>query len=534
MESFYTARYLLNRIPSNILPTAQPLSTNELTHPRSPNIAQDCSMFKRKRDLGEEEAGSSVCLLAKAVKNDPIPAPVQRPPDSEEEGSHSLRAVRSRPGGRLDRRILYVRVPRPKKKGRTMEAAAVRKDEDEEKQKDDEKSDEDDEEEGEDEDNGEGQNEDNGEGQNEDNEEEEEEHEEDQLLILTHLDDPSNEDCYVEVTEEPLEHRLLGIGRQTKWVPPEQSPLACPLSREREAALVALQVEPFETPKAVGFPTSTGAQKHTVPKGVSSDAAYTPNLECIIDNTGAQKGIASTGVDPDTEYAGDVMLFPTVDCVMKGMDLQRVLIFNCDEDETAMDAKILAIVNDQPAVPKEGAAASLHFALPLDIRGTQAFTSTARKVVRLAFSSLKTSEEPTFERGTKLPLKKHEAFGMVLSIQEEHATLPLPNDSPPLESSASTAHPVTNPNISLPLQVIIQGSGIPRSLRQLEIIVEGLAEGLELAPEPSYLDMRGGKKFDLDKEIARYNLPFHGCHREPVDYTGRLLSLLNIHGRWRD
>ncbi|KAH3980759.1 hypothetical protein HBI25_045560 [Parastagonospora nodorum] len=350
-------------------------------------------------------------------------------------------------------------------------------------------------------------------------------------LSLTHLDDPNNEDCHVEVTKEPLEHRLLGIGRQTKLVPPEQSPLAWPLSREREAALVALHVEPFETPNAVGFPTSTGAQKHTVPEGVSPESAYTPSLECVIDNTGAQKCIASTGVDPDTEYAGDVMLFPTVDCVSKGIDLPRVLIFNCDEDKTATDAKILAIVNNQPEEPNEGAAVIFRHALSSDIRGTQAFTSPAQKVVRLAFSSLETSEEPTFERGMKLPLTKDAAFGMVPSIQEKYATLPLPNDSPPLESTAPTAHPVTHPNMPLSLQAIIHGSGIPRSLRELEIIVEGLAEGLGSAPEPSYLDMRGGKKFDPDKEMARYSLPFHGCHREPVGYAGRLLSLLNIHGR---
>jgi hypothetical protein len=461
-------------------------------------------MFKRKRDVGDEEAGSLGCLLAKAVKYNPTPAPVQTPPDSEEQHSRSLRALRIWPVGRLDRRILYVREPRPKKKGRTMEAAAVRKDGDEEKQKEGHESDED---------------------------EKEEEQGEDELIILTHLDDPEDDEGHVEVTEEPLEHRLLGIGRQTKLVPPQELPLIWPLSREREAALVALHVEPFETPNAAGFPTSTRAQKHHVPKGVSPDTPYTPILERFIDNTGAQKGTWSTGVDPDTGYAGDVMLFPTIDCVSKGLGLQRVIIFSCDEYETATDAELLAIVNGQPGATNEGAAASLHPALPSDIRGTQAFTLPALKVVRLAFSSLKTSEKPTFERGMKLPLTKDEAFGTVPSIQEKHATLPLPNDSPSLESTATTATPATHPYRLLTLQAIVQGGGIPRGLRELEIIVEGLAEGLGLAPEPSYLDMRGGRKFDLDKEMARCSFSFHGCYREPVDYTGRLLSLLNIQGR---
>jgi len=492
-------------------------------------------MSKRKRDADEEEADISGSLSAKAVKHNPAPAPVQTSPVSEEDDSDTLKAVGRRPVGRLNSRIHHVRAPRGKKKCGTVGVAVAAEDvseEDEEESGVDEEHDDGDEE-GKDpahDDESVDGNEEEGDGEDdekeEQNDEDGEEERNNELIMPAHLGEPKDEDGTDEVTEEALEHRL-GIGQQTKSAPPNQPPLSWPLSREREAALVALHVQPFANPNAVGFATSTGARKHTVPKVVSLDTAYTPNLEDVFDNTGARKGAWSTGVDPDTEYAGDVMLFPTVDCVSKGIDLLRVLVLNCDQEETAPHTKPLVEADDQPAASIEDKVVGLHPALPSGICGTPARTSSARrKVVCLAFNSLKTSEEPTFTRGMKLPLTKHGKFGTIVSRQDENATLPLINDSSSSESTAPTAPS----NISLTLQAIMQGSGIPRGLHELELIVKGLADGMGLAPEPSYLDMRGGRKFDLDKEMARYSLPSHGRRLEPVDYTGRLLSLLNIQG----
>lgn len=59
-------------------------------------------------------------------------------------------------------------------------------------------------------------------------------------------------------------------------------------------------------------------------------------------------------------------------------------------------------------------------------------------------------------------------------------------------------------------------------------MVDFLAKNLKLTPDPSYLDLRGGRQFDLDKEMMLYSRPLQRRDRQPIDYSAMLLELLNI------
>jgi hypothetical protein len=113
---------------------------------------------------------------------------------------------------------------------------------------------------------------------------------------------------------------------------------AVSLSQEQQEMLIDLHVKPFQNPHTFDYSATTGAYKHGEHRGVWFQTSYTPDINNLITSTGACKGGWQTGVDPDTHYAGDVMMFPAVECVHKNFILDSIVIAMCDEPDARVDA----------------------------------------------------------------------------------------------------------------------------------------------------------------------------------------------------
>jgi len=281
--------------------------------------------------------------------------------------------------------------------------------------------------------------------------------------------------------------------------------------RRQEEKLVALHVPPLEHPYfgAAKDETDTGAQKSAEHQGVSPHTSYTPCVENLANNTGAAKGAWCAGVDSATNYAGDVMLFPTVDCVHKGFHLDDIIIAQCDKpvdfvnrnaraDEesgiphhpTAPDAaqlpahskkpvtskKLKVTKSEPPAPPPPPPETRLWSKVASTIEPE--VTAPSRKTVRFALSPSKTSEEFPF-----LP-KVKPAPDQIGSAQPE---IPVP-DAPPPHQQSVAAPACTSSSV----RDAFQANNIPSNLGELELLAEFLAKGLNMTPAPSFLDMRGG------------------------------------------
>jgi hypothetical protein len=281
------------------------------------------------------------------------------------------------------------------------------------------------------------------------------------------------------------------------------------ISPQQEEKLVDLHVRPFRDPNAVGYATATGARKYGEHTGVLLQTSYTPDVKDLITNTGASKGAWTAGVDPDTHYAGDVMLFPAVEGVHKGFHLDSLVIARCDEPTGYVDAETQTDGDFPPSLP--AALENFWSAMP-------PLYLQFRRVARIPFTSLKTSAEPSFERATSRKEKGDATFAAPSTDP------PIPPPFPPEPSSTKEHQPSTMPPS---LQAMIQAQGIPSNLDELDILVGSLAKSLNISPNPSYLDMHGGNSFDLQKEMLLYTRPLKRRDRQPIDYSGMLLGLLN-------
>jgi hypothetical protein len=68
----------------------------------------------------------------------------------------------------------------------------------------------------------------------------------------------------------------------------------------------------------------------------------------------------------------------------------------------------------------------------------------------------------------------------------------------------STIDIVAQPSLSLSLQPKMMGRSIPSNHEELESIVDSLAKGLKIVSDPDYLDIHGGRTFNLDDEMMQY------------------------------
>ena len=70
-------------------------------------------------------------------------------------------------------------------------------------------------------------------------------------------------------------------------------------------------------------------------------------------------------------------------------------------------------------------------------------------------------------------------------------------------------------------------AGIPSGLTELEDLVGVIAEGVDRTLWPGFLDIFGGRNFDL-QEMIQHGLDFRRKHQEPNEYMAGLLGRLNF------
>jgi hypothetical protein len=178
---------------------------------------------------------------------------------------------------------------------------------------------------------------------------------------------------------------------------PNSSAEVVALTREQEEELIRLHVKPFVAPNAEPYSTNTGARKHSLGMGMSPHTSYTLDIEIAIANTGTSKGGWVTGVDRDTSYAGDVMLFPQVECVHKGFYLEDLIIAECDKYlEPVNEAMQVSADLPEPSAPS-----------PALLSSAAKTTASACKAKKLPFVRLQAAEESTFKRDlTRLSMSR--------------------------------------------------------------------------------------------------------------------------------
>jgi hypothetical protein len=122
-------------------------------------------------------------------------------------------------------------------------------------------------------------------------------------------------------------------------------------------------------------------------------------------------------------------------------------------------------------------------------------TAPTQGMSRLTLKSLKTSAEPTFIRA-KAPT-----------------------------SFSTNVQPL--PALPRSIQTTVESTGIPNDLDELDLLVETLAQSLQISRSTGYLDMYGGYSFDLQKEMMLHTKPLRRRDGQHIDYSGMLLGLLN-------
>jgi hypothetical protein len=281
---------------------------------------------------------------------------------------------------------------------------------------------------------------------------------------------------------------------------PNSSAEVVALAREQEEELIRLHVKPFVAPNAEPYSTNTGARKHSLGMGMSPHTSYTLDIEIAIANTGTSKGGWVTGVDRDTSYAGDVMLFPQVECVHKGFYLEDLIIAECDKYlEPVNEAMQVSADLPEPSAPS-----------PALLSSAAKTTVSARKAKKLPFVRLQAAEEPTFKRDT---------------VEPKSPKLDTPAD--PSKPQSKAREPDKTLNVSMGLQAAMEANGIPNSLAELEDVAVALAKHLKITPNPGFLDMYSGIGFDLQKEMLLYGGSIKGRRRPPATNADMLLGLLN-------
>jgi hypothetical protein len=143
---------------------------------------------------------------------------------------------------------------------------------------------------------------------------------------------------------------------------------------------------------------------------------------------------------------------------------------------------------------------------------------------RFPFTSLETSEEPTFPRTTQ-----SDTAVSVCGI-DETAKWRAPPRHPSLQSLTLPKSSTASADLSVSLQQAMEAIGIPNSLDELELLIDFLAKGLNMAPAPRFLDIYGGSSFDLQKEMVVHGRGLKWACDEAVDrdHSTALLGLLRF------
>jgi hypothetical protein len=290
---------------------------------------------------------------------------------------------------------------------------------------------------------------------------------------------------------------------------------AATLSSEQGEALIALHVKPLQDLNAVEYATNTGARKHKEQEGVWLHTSHTLDVEDLMTNTGLYKGSWPGGVDPDTHYAGETMLFPVAEGVHKSLNIDDSTVIGREEPGGYVDAETHTDEEVFPSIPRHLANAWSVISPPhptkLDVE-----TAPSKKTTRFVSTSSKTSSEPTFIR-----TQEREDDGDTTSAATLAQNSPLLLPPSPTEENLPLDAPLS-------LRDMMKTAGVPRSLAELEVLVEALAKSLKISPAPSYMDMYGGNGFDLQKDMLQYTRPLECRNCQRIDYSGVLLGLLNF------
>jgi hypothetical protein len=184
----------------------------------------------------------------------------------------------------------------------------------------------------------------------------------------------------------------------------------------------------------------TGARKHNEREGVWLHTSYTPGVTYLITGTGVSKVRWPAGNNPVTHYGVGVMMSSTVESMHKDFHVSKTIVAGCDQPGQYVDAETQT--DEKTVLSLQTRLAHLWSAvLPLLPKKIQMETAAGRNKTRLAFTSLKTSSEPTFIRDSALE-DDSDTPSAVTSVQGSPLLLPsspkplpaeeqLPGDPPP-------------------------------------------------------------------------------------------------------